>query len=148
MDYLDGVEALYQLLDGLQVSTPDGQPFTLDGVVVPRAVTVLELPADTSTQVREQLAVLLLIDRAGWSDDQKRTEGHERVSVDVYGATADLVRTISRAIEVFLVDKFHEVPGVGFIDDVLIDNRWRIVREAHDDYARSTATYRLVSRPD
>ena len=149
--YLDGVEALYALLDGLQVQVEqDGvtSPLTVAGRPVQAAVTYLALPADMAAQIKNDLAVMLVPSRAGWSDDQKATEGHDRVAVDVYGPTADVVREVSRAVEQLLVDQFHDVTGVGFIDDVQLDSRWRIVPDPTDAYARSNAIYRLISRPD
>ncbi len=150
--YLDGMEALYVLLAGTQAEDTAGNPVTVNvgnaDQVLPPAVTALQLPADLSDRIRNDLAVFLLITRSGWSDDQQMVEGQERVTVEVYARTADAVRAISKAIEAFLIDNFHAVPGVGFIDDVLFDTRWRMLQVPTTDYAQSTATYRVVSRPD
>lgn len=152
--FLDGVEALYQLLDGMQVRDPGGDLLQVDlgdgdgPVEVPPAVTVLDLPADAFDRIADEGIVYLVLSRAGWSDDKQMVEGHERVTVEVLAATRTLTSAFSQAIEVALVDQFHDVPGVGFIDDVLIDTRWRVLRQPGELHTRSSGTYRLVSRPD
>lgn len=145
-DYLDGEAALYTLLDGLQLTDDEGNPLEHAGQPLEPTTTFYELPPDTSEQAAAG-KVLIYVYRAGWSDDQKETEGHDRVGVDVYGPSRDVVVAVSQGIEVMLVDNYHDVPGVGFIDDVRRDSRWRRV-PAPGRHQQTQAIYRLISRPD
>lgn len=146
--YLDGTQALFVLLDGLQAIDVDtGDPLLLDGAPVPPVTTHTMLPADLANRVAAG-EVIVGISRAGWSDDQQETEGHDRIAVDVYGRGSSVARAVSQGIEDFLVDNFHDVPDVGFVDDVRRDSRWRIQPDPTDAYVRAGAVYRLISRPD
>lgn len=150
---LDGEEALYKLLDGFKVSELDehGQPhpLTYEGREVPPAVTHTVLPKDTFEWIERDLFVAVLVRHDGFLDDPpNRTESFEQVVVEVRARTRDLAMTYARAIEEYLVDEYHDVPGVGFIDDVRIAQRRRAITTQVASHAQVNATYTLVSRPD
>lgn len=150
---LDGEEALYALLDGFKVSALDenGQPVPLeyDGKPVPAAVTHYVLPEDLVQRIENDRFIALLIRNDGFLEDApNRTEVFEQVVVEVYARTRDLAMTYAKAIEQALVDHDHDVPGVGFIDDVRIHQRRRAITTQTTTWAQVNATYTLVSRPD
>lgn len=149
----DGEEALYALLDGFKVSTLDDDgapvPLEIDGKPVPAAVTHYVLPEDLVQRIENDLFVALLIRNDGFLDDPpNRTEAFEQVVVEVYARTRDLAMLYAKAIEEYLVDEDHDVPGVGFIDDVRIAQRRRAITTQTTTWAQVNATYTLVSRPD
>lgn len=149
----DGVEMLFELLQGMTVASPTGDPLVVPG---PDGVGIAVLPVETHTaaqgdfvqRCREDAAVFVVLTQAGWADDADNVEGQELVALEVWAPPyGNACRVVSKAIEDFLVDDYHETPA-GFIDDVAITSRFREIPQPVDDYRLSTATYRLEYRPE
>lgn len=138
--WVDGPEVLFELLHDLPAGTLDEQDL--------RTTTFRPqgLPADLYEQVAGGM-VAVCVYRGGWTNDADRVDGHDSVVVDLYAPTASIARDVSRAIEIMLVDSYHDT-SVGFVDDVEIGTRFREVPSPIDSYAQTSAAYRVISRPD
>lgn len=133
--WVDGVDALYEILDGLTV-TDD---------ISTRTYLAQGLPADVAAEVADK--VLLRIYRAGWSNDVAEADGQDHVGVDIYAATRTLAIDTAHTIETFLLGNYFDT-AAGFVDDVTIGTRFRDVEVPTDFWAQATQSFRVESRPE
>lgn len=124
--YPEARAILFDLIDGR----------TFAGHTV-NAAYVLDIDFEESmpwAQIYVERGTTTYVDRTDW------------VAVNVYAAPGDAV-PIAEAISKTLANKPHNVAGVGFIDDVVIDQVPQDIPLPSDIMMEAQTIYRVVSRP-
>lgn len=92
---------------------------------------------------KDSLPAALLYVRRGSENYLDRTDW---VAIDVFAAPGEAIPVLE-SIRASLVDQSHDVPGVGYIDDVQVEQTPQDVPYVDTQVMQATATFRVISRP-